>query len=63
MNIDQFRDITSKAGGLIILLPRNLSMSNEDKEVSAESAARVGHMSHWFLIFSEPIYVGASHAG
>jgi len=35
MTIDQFREIRLKAGGLIVLLPKNLlDLSLEEKEVS-----------------------------
>lgn len=34
MTIDQFREIRQKAGGLVILLPKNIaSLSAEEKEV------------------------------
>lgn len=35
MTVDEFREIRQKAGGLVILLPRNVSnMNTEEKEVS-----------------------------
>lgn len=36
LTIDKFRDATTRAGagGFIILLPKNLSISNEDKDVA-----------------------------
>ena len=35
MTIDQFRDIRTKAGGLIVMLPKDIaSLSMEEKEVS-----------------------------
>lgn len=40
LDIDQFREIANKAGGLIVMLPKNISMSSESFEVIQFSKVR-----------------------